>query len=290
MDFKTHYEEMYASMEIYPGKLPVVDSVARRIIANKARYQAIEKQTGVPWAFIGVCHYRESNCNFNCNLHNGEPLNRVTRLVPRGRGPFTSFEHSAVDAYGIKGWINRSDWSLGNQIVRLETYNGLGYRNKKGGNPYLWGGSNHYVRGKYVRDGVYSATFVDPQLGCVPILKRIADLDITKKELVEESLTLTVGKSLRAAGTATVAFLGSVFSMDTLGLWKDVWGTVNEFGRDYWFVLLALALVMTFAFSKWVEHRRLQEYRKGLYTPSGMENDNVALGLPEPAVDSEQSV
>lgn len=270
MSIADKYTEMYGNMVIKPSQLPAIDSIARRILANKARYQAIEKQTGVPWQWIGVAHYRESNLDFTKNLHNGEPLNRVTRLVPAGRGPFTSFEHSAVDALGIKGWLNRTNWSLGTQIERLEMYNGLGYRNKAGGNPYLWGGTNHYVRGKYVRDGVYSATFVDPQVGCVPILKRIDDLDIDKRSLIKNSTSLSVGKQIRALGTAVGLFLSSVFSMDTLGLWKDIWSTVNEFGKDYWFVLLALSLTVTFAYTKWIENRRMQEYQAGNYSPSGM--------------------
>ena len=46
---------------------------------------------------------RDSTFDFDTYLGTGEPLNRVTRLEPKGRGPFKSFEDGAVDAFKIKG-------------------------------------------------------------------------------------------------------------------------------------------------------------------------------------------
>ena len=55
----------------------------------------------------------------------------------------------------------------------LEGFNGYGYHRKGVPSPYLWGGSNQYVRGKYVADHVFDSMHVDQQMGCLPILKLI---------------------------------------------------------------------------------------------------------------------
>jgi lysozyme family protein len=273
---KDGYRQKWDSMEIKPSVLPAVDGVARRIIANKKRYQAIEASVGVPWQFIGVLHYRESNLNFNCNLHNGEPLSVRTRLVPRGRGPFASFEESAVDALTMKGkeYQKITDWGIEQQAFRSEMYNGFGYQGRSGGNPYLWGGSNHYRIGKYIRDGVYSGSFYDPQLGVMPILKRIDDLDLTKKEVRRESTTLSLIAKVRAGLSALFAAAVALFSMDTVQIWREVWSTVNEFGRTYWLILLALSLTCSFVLLKWIESKWYGAYKDNNYTPSGLKGES----------------
>jgi lysozyme family protein len=40
--------------------------------------------TGVPWFVVAALHERESGADFATYLGNGEPLNRVTQLVPKG--------------------------------------------------------------------------------------------------------------------------------------------------------------------------------------------------------------
>ena len=279
---KDGYRQKWDSMEIKPSVLPIVDSIARRCIANKKRYQAIEKQIGVPWQFIAVAHYRESNLNFGCNLHNGEPLSVRTRLVPRGRGPFASFEESAVDALTMRGkqYDKVTDWSIERQAFLLEGYNGFGYQGRSGGNPYLWGGTNHYRIGKYIRDGVFSGTFYDPQLGVMPILKRIDDLDLTKKEVRRESTTLSLVSKVRAGIVAIWAFFTALFSLDTLGVWKEIWTAVNEFGRDHWMILLALSLTTTIVLGKWIESKWYGAYQDNNYTPSGLKGEDNADVAP----------
>lgn len=147
--------------------------VSDRLKANKPRYDKVSKETGVPWWFIAVVHYRESNCNWNTQLAQGDPLNKKSTHVPKGRGPFSSWEEGAVDAlvnchpYAAKN----KDWSIGSSLAMLEKYNGLGYFNKGLPSPYLWAGTNQYTRGKFIADGVFSPTTVDKQLGCAGILK-----------------------------------------------------------------------------------------------------------------------
>lgn len=153
--------------------------VAKRLVASKARYQAVAAKTGVPWFVIAVIHQRESSGNFAKSLAQGDPWNEVSTHVPKGRGPFPSWEAAAVDAlvvcppYAAK-W---KDWSAGGTMTLLEQYNGLGYANKGISSPYVWSGTDQYVSGKYISDGVFSASTVDKQLGCAGLIMAMAVLD-----------------------------------------------------------------------------------------------------------------
>ena len=145
----------------------------------------------MPWWFIGVAHYREANCNFNCQLGQGDPLGEVSRHDPKGRGPFfnhaddppgkDAFYRAALDAlincgpYAAR-W---RDWTPGGTMTIWEEYNGLGYAAMGVPSAYVWSGSDQYVSGKYVADHVYRSGVVDVQEGCAPILARLMVIDPT---------------------------------------------------------------------------------------------------------------
>jgi lysozyme family protein len=154
-------------------------SVAARLAAAKSRYQAVEKETGVPWYFIAVAHEREASQNWNTQLGQGDPLDRVSVHVPAGRGPFQTWEEGAVDAlvHCQPFPARNKDWSAGSLLTMLEQYNGLGYANHGVPSPYVWSGTDQYHSGKYVRDGVYDASVVDQQLGCAGLLIAMMALD-----------------------------------------------------------------------------------------------------------------
>lgn len=153
--------------------------VAKRLVDAKSRYQAVEKATGVPWFFIAVVHQRESSQSWAGSLAQGDPWNKVSTHVPAGRGPFSSWEAAAIDAltncspYAAKN----DDWSIGGFLTMLERYNGLGYANKGIPSPYIWSGTDQYVKGKYVADNVFDANTVDKQLGCAGLLFVMQALD-----------------------------------------------------------------------------------------------------------------
>lgn len=151
---------------------PEFRTVALRLNANRLLYQAIERKTGVPWFVIAVIHEREASGNFMANIANGEPWNRTTRLVPRGRGPFNSFEQAAYDALtNCAPFAARwKDWSAGGALTLLEQYNGLGYANRGLPSPYIWSGTDQYQKGKYVADGKFDSEAIDSQLGCAGLL------------------------------------------------------------------------------------------------------------------------
>lgn len=143
-------------------KLPIT-----RALAARPRYESIQAATGVHWVFIAVTHYRECSQNFSQSLAQGDPWDKRSIHVPAGRGPFQSFEAAATDALVncAPYAAHNHDWSLPNVLTLLESYNGLGYARKGVPSAYVWSGTDQYVSGKYVSDGVYDPKTVDKQLG-----------------------------------------------------------------------------------------------------------------------------
>ena len=133
----------------------------------------------IPWYFIACVHYRECSFSFKEHLHNGDPLTAYTTHVPANRPqvghppPFT-FEESAVDALKLMGFDKIGGWTLPLMLRKLEAYNGFGYSGLHHiPSPYLWGYSNHYTKGLYVKDGKFDADAVSKQMGTAVILKRM---------------------------------------------------------------------------------------------------------------------
>ena len=156
-------------------------AAAKSLVAGKPRYQAVEARTGVPWFVIAVIHERESSQNWFGSLAQGDPWNRVSVHVPKGRGPFRSWEEAAIDALASCApyAARNKDWSIGGMLTELEQYNGLGYASRGVPSPYVWSGTNQYKSGKYVRDGVYDPSAVDSQPGCAGLLLAMVALDRT---------------------------------------------------------------------------------------------------------------
>lgn len=155
--------------------------VANRLVKAKDRYKAVEAMTGVPWFVIAVIHQRESSQDWKGSLAQGDPWNRVSTHVPKGRGPFDSWEAAAIDALRVcppyaSKW---KDWSPGGTMTLLEQYNGIGYFAKGLPSPYVWSGTDQYQRGKYVADGVFDPNVVDKQLGCAGLILAMMELDRT---------------------------------------------------------------------------------------------------------------
>jgi lysozyme family protein len=157
------------------------DAVARRLVEPNAKqkYLSVSLKTGVPWWFIAVVHEREGSQRWDTYLGNGQLLDRITTIVPKGRGPFSSWEEGAIDALVNCGpyAARNTDWSAGGSLSLLEEYNGLGYAARGLPSPYVWSGTNQYKSGKYIRDGVYDPNVVDEQLGCAGLLKAMILLD-----------------------------------------------------------------------------------------------------------------
>lgn len=170
------YQSLFNSLTFKPWAQAEVARITGIIHRNLRAYEEIERSSGVPWRIIAAIHNMECSLNFERHLHNGDKLTARTVRVPAGRPiagkPPFSFHDSAVDALAMKftGW---TDWSIPAVLYKLEGFNGYGYRKKGVNSPYLWSGSQHYAKGKYVSDGKYDPNAVSKQIGVALILKAL---------------------------------------------------------------------------------------------------------------------
>ena len=172
--------------EIRPNRLAEVRGVAKRLFTSKARYVAVEKLTTVPWWIIACIGEREAGTNiFNCQLGQGDPLNRRSVNEPAGMGPYLgpdAWERAATDALSLDHLSIVIDWRLEKALYYWIKYNGWGYyqfRNKML-SPYAFGATTVQQLGKYgPRDGQWSPNVMDEQVGTAAMLKAIMEIDIT---------------------------------------------------------------------------------------------------------------
>ncbi|ANH82773.1 hypothetical protein A8C56_18905 [Niabella ginsenosidivorans] len=182
-ELKNSYRHLFNICTIKNEKVAVVNRIVQKIFNNKVRYTNVAHVLSMPWYVIAVIHSMEADLNFNCHLHNGDPLTARTVHAPAGR-PLTGtppfpWEFSAVDALKFDGFDQWADWSLAGICYKLEKYNGTGYRAFLINSPYLWSGSNLYACGKYIADGTFSRTAVSGQIGAMVLLK-----DMSTKGLI----------------------------------------------------------------------------------------------------------
>jgi lysozyme family protein len=179
---KESYLSIFDACRINPDKRIQADAIIQKIYAGRSRYEPVSVILTIPWYVIAVIHNMEADLNFNCHLHNGDPLSARTVHVPAGRplsgNPPFSWQASAIDALQLEGLDHWNDWSISGISYRLERYNGIGYRAHNTNSPYLWGGSNMYISGKYIKDNVYSTSAVSNQIGGMVLIKCMIDQKI----------------------------------------------------------------------------------------------------------------
>lgn len=180
---KGYQETLWDKAEIRPEWIPRIDKALAIYERNKDTYRKIEKmrKNGVPQQIVFGFHLRESTCNFDAHLHNGDPLRFRTRNVPAGRLPAPddppyTFLQSAEDAMYTYEGLDKLNWKgVQNVLTNTEFFNGRGYFKKGRPSPYLWSGTTVYTGGKYTSDGVYSPTAIDKQIGIAALLVRMRD-------------------------------------------------------------------------------------------------------------------
>jgi lysozyme family protein len=225
---RVELRRIWKAATIKPSRLPAIDSVCKRILENKERYEEVEKNTGVPWPVVAAWHYRESNLNFNTHLHCGDPLTGRTYHVPKGRPaaepmngkgkPYTWLE-SAYDALvKLKGLNRIKRWTVEQLCYTSIAFNGWGYWFRGVPSPYLLAGTDQYAKGKFVADHLYAPNHVDTQLGVVAIIKRLDEMDgsfdltnadepVWKTVKGSKSLIALLGGGLFYAGTVITDFI-----------------------------------------------------------------------------------
>jgi len=178
---RREYLRLFDECAARSERLGEIDALVSRLDLQRPRYAAVAAVAGVPWHVVAVIHNMESSQRFDRHLHNGDPLAARTVQVPSGRPatgqPPFRWEESAHDALAMHGLGPGTDWTLAGTLYELERYNGWGYRrfHPEVLSPYLWAASAHYVSGKYVADGRWSATAVSSQVGAAVLLRRLAE-------------------------------------------------------------------------------------------------------------------
>ncbi len=209
---QSEYQRLFDTCIVDPSKLPEISVIVSKIISNKSRYQSVGNKLNIPWYFIGITHSMEGGSNFSTHLHNGDSLRARTVQIPKGRpqngNPPFSWEFSAEDALMLKGLDKWTDWSIPGVLYKLEAYNGYGYHNPtiNINSPYLWSYSNHYKKGKFIKDKVYSPTAVSKQCGAAILLRRLTETQAAPVQIPDRiSLVKQLGDTVAFAPNRFVA-------------------------------------------------------------------------------------
>ncbi len=188
-EIEGEYRELFASCKIRDRYASNVDWYVSRMLkeSSKERYQDIFKETCIPWYFVAGIHALEATFNFNKHLHNGDSLRSKTWRVPKnripGKSPPYTWVQSAIDALAMKKYDKETSWTLPEILYRWERYNGVRSRMEHNINtPYLWSFSQHYTKGKFVRDGVWDPSAVSKQAGAAVLLRRLVNMGEVKLE------------------------------------------------------------------------------------------------------------
>lgn len=176
------YRQLFATCEIRTDKRSTVQWYLTRITdpARRKNYEAVTERTCVPWYVVAIIHGMECSFDMSSHLHNGDPLRAKTVRVPAGRPvpwlPPSDWVSSATDALRYDKLDEQADWDLANTLYRWESYNGWRSRLLYSINtPYLWSFSNHYTKGKFVRDNVWDGNAVSNQCGAAVMLKALIE-------------------------------------------------------------------------------------------------------------------
>jgi len=274
------YTEWLKRAVVRPQWQGAIERAAKKCVAGMARYKAVESQTGVPWAWIAAAHMRESGNDFRGVLHNGEHIigtGRKTRLVPSGHGPFDTWEGAAIHALKLKN-LDAGDFkTMEDHCWQWERFNGFGYADMGRPSPYVWSGTNIYSQGKYVRDGVYSSSTVDQQLGCYAVYLRT--LEMAGEGNVRSS-SRKLGLLAKARTTIRVGLTaaGGLFTADSFGVVKEWFGTASGI-----MTATNLVTIVVIAGAAWwlinvLDKLMMEDHADGRWTPSG--NGNPTEGAP----------
>lgn len=148
-----------------------------KVLKGEPKYRAVEQVTNVPWYLVAALHCLESSFNWSTCLHNGQPWSKVTTLVPKGLGPWLSWEEAAIDALRRSRSSEVQNWTLEECLKFAESHNGLGYlRNHPTvKSPYLWSCTTLYTKGKYASDGQFDSQIVSEQVGAAALFKALEE-------------------------------------------------------------------------------------------------------------------
>jgi lysozyme family protein len=145
-----------------------VESVIVKIEANLERYIRAMTERGLEhyeWVFSGI-HYRENDKSFpnwRASMLNGQDISKKSTIVPKGEGPFKSWEESLDRALYYRPFKAKN---VAEALEYCERYNGIGNRYHGQESTYVLGFTNYSnEKGKYIGDGTYSSSKMDSRPG-----------------------------------------------------------------------------------------------------------------------------
>lgn len=224
--YRRGYENLWANSHISPERRGTVLEVARRLNANKAKYEQAVTGT-MPWWWIAITNNLENGGRFIRHFSNGDPLTARTTHVPRGRplkgNPPFQWQETVIDALISHGLDKVTSWTIAYCLFAWEAWNGWGYLGKCN-SPYNWSMTDLYTRGKYVSDGRYDPNAISQQAGAAAVLKAMFELGI-----VSARPTAEVMKRIEVVPTKPVDrvpewdIVGIIFSLIEKGIraWID---------------------------------------------------------------------
>ena len=153
-----------------PGQLPGhINYYLLKRDKGRDTYERVSHLTNIPWEIIGTLHGLEAQFDFAKQIFNGEQWSEKTTLVPKGKGPWESWERSTVAALRSSAY-SPQNWGVVESAYFFERWNGMGYFNRGLYSPYLWAYLSPYANqggGKYVADGKFSETAISKQVGAM---------------------------------------------------------------------------------------------------------------------------
>ena len=194
-ELSADYRRLFTDCVVAADRIAEIEEIVTGIVGDRARYEAVAQTLEMPWFVVAVFHYLATERSFECHLHNSDPLIERTTHLPDGRppegAPPFSWEESAIDALKLQFFDQWRDWSLPGVLFKLEGYDTWAYRlhRPEVNSPYLWCGSNHYERGRFIAEDTWSDTAVASRCGGAVLLRRMAERGlIAFPEDAEENL------------------------------------------------------------------------------------------------------
>lgn len=175
---EAEYVKLLSVMRV--TRIKEINSAAHRVYAKRGRYNEVSAKTGVPIAWLLAIDEREGGGDPLSYLGNGEHVigtGRKTTLVPKGRGPFLTWQDGAIDAILFEKLDEVPSWTMPRACFEAEGWNGFGPRMHHRYSGYLWAGTDIYLGGKYVADGKWDPSTIDQQLGVVPMMRKLSEID-----------------------------------------------------------------------------------------------------------------
>ncbi len=178
-----NYQSLWDNMQIRDDWKSIAQNVAKKIVNGQAKYAAAVAGTTIPWWFIGVVHMMEGGLDFGTHLHNGDPLTARTVNHPAGhpaviQGLPIDWVYSAKDSIVYERLDKVTDWSLTSVLYHWHRYNGISneYKRRHIPTPYLWSGTQHYIKGLYTSDHHFEADRVSKQIGAAVLLRALIEI------------------------------------------------------------------------------------------------------------------